>query len=51
MNAKLRVVAVSAALAMLAGLVLVIVRPGLDPARIRPLPVIAGAWLVFLAAA
>jgi len=51
MNGKLRVAAVSAALMVLAGLVLLIVRPGLDPARIRPLPLIAGAWLVFLAAA
>src|SRR5690242_1285484 len=51
MNGKLRAAAVSAALAALAGLVLLVVRPGLDPARIRPLPLIAGAWLVFLAAA
>src|SRR5512142_2177179 len=51
MNGKLRVAAVSAALVVLAGLVLLIVRPGLDPARIRPLPLIAGAWTVFLAAA
>lgn len=51
MNGKLRVAAVSAALVVLAGLVLLIVRPGLDPARIRPLPLIAGAWMVFLAAA
>ena len=51
MNGKLRVAAVSVALVLLAGLVLLIVRPGLSPARIRPLPVIAGAWLVFLVAA
>jgi glycosyl transferase family 87 len=51
MNGKLRVAAASVALAVLAGLVLLIVRPGLDPARIRPLPLIAGAWIVFLAAA
>ena len=30
---------------------LLVVRPGLDPARIRPLPLIAGAWLAFLVAA
>ena len=51
MNGKLRVAAVSVALVLLAGLVLLIVRPGLSPARIRPLPVIAGAWMVFLVAA
>src|SRR5689334_6954450 len=51
MNGKLRVAAVSVALAVLAGLVVLIVRPGLDPARIRPLPMIAGAWVVFLTAA
>jgi hypothetical protein len=45
------VAAVSAALVVLAGLVLLVVRPGLNPARIRPLPLIAGAWIVFLAAA
>jgi hypothetical protein len=51
MNGKLRVAAVSAALVVLAGLVLLIVRPSLDPARMRPLPLIAGAWMAFLAAA
>ena len=51
MNGKLRVAAVSVALVVLAGLVLLVVRPGLNPARIRPLPLIAGAWIVFLAAA
>ena len=51
MNGKLRVAAVSVALVVLAGLVLLIVRPGLNPARIRPLPLIAGAWIVFLVAA
>jgi len=51
MNGKLRVAAVSAALVVLAGLVLLIVRPSLDPARMRPLPLIAGAWMVFLVAA
>jgi hypothetical protein len=51
MNGKLRVAAVSAALLVLAGLVLLIVRPGLNPAQIRPLPMLAGAWMVFLVAA
>ena len=35
----------------MAGLVLLVVRPGLNPARIRPLPLIAAAWVAFLAAA
>ena len=30
---------------------LLIVRPSLDPARLRPLPLIIGAWLAFLVAA
>jgi hypothetical protein len=51
MNEKLRVAAVSVALVVLAGLILLIVRPDLNPARIRPLPMLAGAWMVFLAAA
>jgi hypothetical protein len=51
MNAKIRVAAIGLALAALAGLVLLLVRPGLDPARIRPLPLLIGAWLAFLAAA
>lgn len=51
MNGKLRVAAVAAALVVLSGLVLLIVRPSLDPARMRPLPLIAGAWMVFLVAA
>src|SRR6266581_4689589 len=51
MNGKLRVAAISVALVVLAGLLLLIVRPGLNPARIRPLPLIAGAWVAFLAAA
>jgi hypothetical protein len=51
MNGKLRVVGIGLALAVMAELVLLIVRPSLDPARIRPLPLIIGAWLAFLAAA
>ena len=38
-------------LAVLCGLIVLLVRPGLDPARIRPLPLLAGAWLAFAAAA
>jgi hypothetical protein len=48
---SLRVAGVGAALAVLCGLIVLLVRPGLDPARIRPLPLLAGAWLAFAAAA
>jgi Glycosyltransferase family 87 len=51
MNGKLRVAAIGLALSVLAGLVLLVVRPGLDPARIRPLPLLIGAWMAFAAAA
>ena len=51
MNAKLRVVAIGLAIVIMAGLVLLVVRPGLNPARIRPLPLIAAAWVAFLVAA
>jgi len=51
MNAKLRVVAIVAAIVIMAGLVLLVVRPGLNPARVRPLPLIAAAWAAFLVAA
>ena len=51
MNAKLRVAAIVLAIAVMAGLILLVVRPGLNPARIRPLPLIAAAWVAFLVAA
>ena len=51
MNGKIRVAAIGLALAVLAGLVLLLVRPGINPARIRPLPLLMGAWAVFIAAA
>jgi hypothetical protein len=51
MNAKLRVAGICAALAVLALMVALLVRPSLDPARIRPLPFLVGAWIAFLAAA
>jgi hypothetical protein len=51
MNAKLRVAAICLALAALAGLVLLVVRPSLNPAHVRPLPLIALGWMVFLTAA
>ena len=51
MNVKIRVAAIGLALSALAGLVLLLVRPSIDPARIRPLPLLIGAWIAFLAAA
>src|SRR5579863_5302580 len=51
MNAKRRVVAIGLAIVIMAGLLLLVVRPGLNPARIRPLPLIAAAWVAFLVAA
>ena len=51
MNAKLRVAAICLALAALTGLVLLVVRPSLNPAHVRPLPIIALGWMAFLTAA
>ena len=51
MNARLRVAAICLALLVMAGLILLVVRPSLNPAQIRPLPLIAGAWIAFLSAA
>jgi hypothetical protein len=51
MNAKLRLAGICACLAVLAAMVLLLVRPGLDPARIRPLPLVIVAWLAFGGAA
>src|SRR6185312_10330622 len=51
MNGKLRVAAIGVALSVTAMLLLLVVRPSLDPARLRPLPLITGAWLAFLVAA
>jgi hypothetical protein len=50
LNAKLRVAAISLALIVIVGLVLLLVRPAQDPARIRPLPLLIGAWMAFIAA-
>jgi hypothetical protein len=51
MNARLRVAAICLALSVMAGLVLLVVRPSLNPAQIRPLPLIAAAWIAFGCAA
>jgi Glycosyltransferase family 87 len=50
-NAKLRVAGICLALSVLACMVLLVVRPSLDPARIRTLPLLVAAWLAFLASA
>jgi hypothetical protein len=51
MNGKLRVAAVGLALSVTAALILLIVRPSLNPARIRWLPLLIGAWIAFIVAA
>ena len=51
MNGKLRVATIGLALSVAAMLLLLVVRPSLDPAQLRPLPLIIGAWLAFLTAA
>ena len=51
MTAKLRVAAISVALLVATGLVLLIVWPSINPAQVRPLPLLVGAWLAFVAAA
>jgi hypothetical protein len=50
-NARVRVAAICLALVALAGLILLVVWPSLNPAHVRPLPVIALAWIAFLTAA
>jgi len=51
MNGKLRVAAIGVALSVTGALILLLVRPSLDPARIRWLPLLIGAWIAFIAAA
>jgi len=51
MNAKVRVAAICLALAALTVLVLLVVRPSINPAHVRPLPLIALGWIAFLTAA
>lgn len=50
MSAKLRVTGVAAALAAVICLVLLLVHPWWEPAKIRPLPLVAAAWVAFAAA-
>lgn len=51
MNGKIRVAAIGLALSVTAALILLLVRPSLDPARIRQLPLLIGAWMAFIVAA
>jgi len=51
MSAKLRVAGVVLSLAALAILILLVARPSLDPARIKPLVLVIGAWIAFGCAA
>src|SRR5580693_4765432 len=51
MSPKLRVAGIAASLAVQAALILLLARPSLDPARIRPIMLIAGAWIAFGCAA
>jgi len=51
MNGKLRAAATGLALTALAGLVLLIVRPSINPAHVQPLALLIGAWIAFIAAA
>lgn len=51
MNGKLRVAAIGLALTVTAAMVLLLVHSGLDPARVRPLPILITAWVAFLVAA
>jgi hypothetical protein len=51
MSPKLRVAGIAASLAVQAALILLLARPSLDPGRIRPIVLIAGAWIAFGCAA
>src|SRR5215475_1079442 len=51
MSAKLRIAGVVLSLAALAILILLVARPSLDPARIKPLVLVIGAWIAFGCAA
>lgn len=51
MIAKIRVAGIVLSLLVLAGLILLLARPGLDPARINPIVLVGAAWIVFGCAA
>jgi Glycosyltransferase family 87 len=51
MSAKLRVAGIILSLFGLGGLILLLARPDLDPARLQPLALVGGAWIAFGCAA
>jgi hypothetical protein len=51
MSARIRVAGIVLSLAALAALILLLVRPALDPARIKPIVLIGAAWIAFGCAA
>ena len=51
MSPKLRVAAIISLLLVLGSMVLLVARPGLSPARLKPLALVAGAWIAFGCAA
>jgi hypothetical protein len=51
MSPKLRVAGIAALLTVQAALILLLARPSVDPARVRPIVLIAGAWTAFGCAA
>ena len=51
MSPKLRVAGIAASLAILTAMILLLARPSLDPAQIRPIVLIGAAWIAFGCAA
>jgi glycosyl transferase family 87 len=51
MTAKIRVAGIVLSLLVLAGLILLLARPSLNPARIKPIVLVGAAWIVFGCAA
>ena len=51
MSVKVRAGVVAATLLVICALEFLVVHPGADPARVRPLPLIAAAWVLFAGAA
>ena len=51
MSPKLRVAAIISLLLVLGSMVLLVAQPGLSPARLKPLALVAGAWIAFGCAA
>jgi hypothetical protein len=51
MSSKIRVAGIVLSLLVLTGLILLLARPGLDPARIQPIVLVGAAWVVFGCAA